>query len=74
MSKIGRCFIFLWVDDLLIFSAQDQMQPLVVKILTTFEGRNLNELSYVLGMEAIRDRSKRTFTVTHREMITELLS
>ena len=31
VSKVGRCFIFLWVDDLLIFSAEDQLQPLVVK-------------------------------------------
>ena len=74
VSKVGRCFIFLWVDDLLIFSAEDQMQPLVDKILTIFEGRDLNELSYVLGMELIRDRSKRTITITHRKMITELLS
>ena len=74
MSKVGRCFIFLWVDDLLIFSAKDQLQQLVDKILTTFEGRDLNELSYVLGMEVIRDRSKKTITITHRKMITELLS
>ena len=50
------------------------MQPLVDKILTTFKGRDLNELSYVLGMEVIRDGSKRTVTITHRKMITELLS
>ena len=74
MSKASRCFIFLWVDDLLIFSAKDQVQPLVDKILTTFEGRDLNELSYVLGMEVIRDRSKRKITITHRKMITDLLS
>jgi hypothetical protein len=74
VCKVGRCFIFLWVDDLLIFSAKEQMQPLVDKILTTFEGRDLKELSYVLGMEVIRDRSKKTITITHRKMITELLS
>ena len=54
MSKVVRCFIFLWVDDLLIFSAKDQLQPLDgKKILTTSEGRDLKELSYVLGMEVI---------------------
>ena len=74
MSKVGRCFIFLWVDDLLIFSAKDQMQPLVDKIITTFEGRDLNELSYMLGMEVIRDRFNWTITITHRKMITELRS
>ena len=30
-------------------------------------------MNYVLGMEVIRDRSKRTITMTHRKMITELL-
>ena len=74
VSEVGSwCFIFVWVDDLL-FSAKDQLQPLVDKPLTTFEGRNMKEVSYVLGMEVIRDRSKRTVTITHRNMITELLS
>ena len=35
---------------------------------------DIRELSYVLGMEVIRDRSKRIITITHRKMITELLS
>ena len=74
VSKVGRCFIFLWVDNLLVFSAKDRLQPLVDEILTAFEGRDLKELSYVLGMEVIGDRSRRTITVTHRKMITELLS
>ena len=74
VSKVGRCFIFLWVDGLRIISAKVQLQPLIDQILTTFEGRDLNELSYVLGMEVIRDRSKKTITITHRKMITELLS
>ena len=74
VSKVGRCFIFLRVNDLLIVSAKDQLQPLVDKILTIFEGRDLKELSYVLGMEVIRDRSKLTITIIHRKMITLLVS
>ena len=74
VSKVVRCFIFLWVDDLLIFRAKDQMQPLVDRILTTFEECDLNELSYVHRLEVIRDRSKRTITIAHRKIITELLS
>ena len=69
VCKVGRCFIFLWVDDLLIFSAKDQLQLMVENILTPFEGRDLMELSYVLGMEVIRDRFKRTITITHRYII-----
>ena len=57
-----------------MFSAKDQTLPLADKTLTTFEVRDLNELSYVLGVEVIRDRCKRTITITHRKMITELLS
>ena len=50
VSKVGRCFIFLWVDDLLIFSAKDELHPLADTILTTSEGRDLEELTCVLGM------------------------
>jgi len=53
VSKVGRCLIFQWVDDLFIFSVNDQLQPLVDKILTTFGGHDLKELSYLLGMEVI---------------------
>ena len=42
---------------------------MVENILTPFEGRDLMELSYVLGMEVIRDRFKRTITITHRYII-----
>ena len=74
VSKIGRCFIFLWVDDLLILSAKNPLQPLVEKILTPIKGRDQEKLSCVLGMEVIRDRSKQRITNKHRKMITDLLS
>ena len=61
-------------NDLPIFIAKEQLQPLVDNILTTFEGRDLNEPSYAVGMEVLRDTSKRTITITNRTMITELLS
>ena len=66
VSKVGRCFIFLWVDDLLIFSEKDSLQPLVDKILTNFDGRDLKELSHVLGMEAKRDRQKQCLSRTSK--------
>ena len=56
VSKMGRCFIFLWVDHLLIFSEKELLQPLVDKILAKFDGRDLKELSHVLVMEVKRDR------------------
>ena len=56
MSKVGRCFIFLRIDDLLIFIANDPLQALVDKILTTFEGRDMKELSYVLSLGVCENR------------------
>ena len=56
VSRVGKCFIFLWVDDLLIFSEKKLLQPVVDRILATFDGRDLPELHHVLGMEVKRDR------------------
>ena len=73
VSKVGRFFIFLWVDDLLIFSDKELLQPLVDKILATFDGRDLKELSHVLGMEVKRDRKAKTLSISHNQMISDLL-
>ena len=64
---------FLWVDDLLIFSEKQLLQPLVDKILATFDGRDLKELHHVLCMEVKRDRTAKTLSISHKQMITELL-
>ena len=66
VSRVGKCFIFLWVDDLLIFSEKELLQPLVDKILATFDGRDLLELSHVLGMEVKRDRRAKTLSISHK--------
>ena len=73
VSKVGRCFIFRWVDDLLIFSEKKLLQPLVDKILATIDGRDLKELSHVLGMEVKRDRVAKTLSISHKQMIFDLL-
>ena len=73
MGRVGKCFIFLWVDDLLIFSEKELLQRLVDKILATFDGRDLKELSRVLGMEVKRDRKARTLSISHKQMISDLL-
>ena len=72
MSKVGRCFIFLWVDDLLIFNETQLLQPLVDKILALFDGRDLKELSHVLGMEVKRDRKAKTMSTSRKQMISDL--
>ena len=73
VSKVGRHFIFLRVDDLLIFSEKQCLQPLVDVILNNFERHDLKELSYVLGMEVQSDQEAKTLTISHKKMITNLL-
>ena len=73
LSRVGKCFIFLWVHDLLIFSEKKLLQPLVDKVLATFDDRDLKELSYVLGMEVKRDRNAKTLSISHKQMISEVL-
>ena len=73
VSRACKCFILLWVDDLLIFIEKELLQPLVDKNLATFDGRDLKELSHVLGMEVKRDRKARTLSISHKQMISDLL-
>ena len=49
------------------------LQPLVDKILSTFDGRDLKELSHVLGMEAKRDRKAKTLSISDKQMVSDLL-
>ena len=73
MSTVSRCSIFLWVEDLLRFSEKKLLQPLVDRILATFDGRDLKELHHVLGMEVKRDGEVKTLSISHKRMIAELL-
>ena len=76
IRKYGRCIIFIWVDDLLIFTTPDVMKPLCDQILARFKGRSkseIGEIGKVLGMEIMRDRPSRTMTISHRMKIKDLL-
>ena len=75
VRKYGTCIIFIWVDDLLIFTTADVMKPLCDQILARFKGRTegeIGEIGKVLGMEIMRDRSSRAITVSHRMKIKDL--
>ena len=74
VSGVGKYFIFLWVDEFLIFSEKKLLQPVVDRTLATFEGRDLKELHHVLGMEVKRDRKAKTLSISHKQMITGLLA
>ena len=54
-------------------SEKNLLQPLVDKILATFDGRALKELHHVHGMEVKRDRKAKTLSISHKQMISELL-
>ena len=73
VSRVGKSFIFLWIDDLLIFTEKKLLQHVVDKILATFDGRDLKELSRVLSMEVKRDRVARKLSISHKQMISEVL-
>jgi hypothetical protein len=68
-----KTFIFVWVDDLVIVSDSDHIESHVHSILEHFEGRDLGEASWILGLEVLRDRSKRTITITQRRMTRNVL-
>ena len=74
IRKYGRCFIFIWVDDLLVFTSTDVMETFCAQILSIFKGRSEGEIKHGLGMEILRHRKARTMTITHRRKISDLLS
>lgn len=73
VRKTGRCFIFLWVDDLFIFSEPTGLKELIDEILTVFEGRNLGDLSWALGAALIRDRKERSIVLSQKQKVINLL-
>ena len=44
IRKSGRCLIFIWVDDLLVFTTADFMEALCAQILSRFKGRSEGEI------------------------------
>ena len=73
VRKVGRCFIFLWVDDLFIVSEPKGLEEVCHLILERFTGRNLGDLSWALGCEIKRDRKAKTITMTQKGKIGNLL-
>ena len=73
VRKTGRCFIFLWVDDLFIFGRSMGLKELIDQILKVFTGRDLGDLSWALGASIKRDRKKRTITLSQEQKIVNLL-
>jgi hypothetical protein len=67
------CFVFLWVDDLIIIGTQQECHRVVSDVLGTFKGRNLGEASWLLGMSVKRDMSAKTIELSQERMVGSLL-
>ena len=73
MYTKDKALIFVWVDDLIMVADSDLTESTDNTILTHFEGRDLGEVSWILGLEVVRDRSKRSETMTQRRLIHDML-
>jgi hypothetical protein len=67
------CFIFLWVDDLIIVGTQQECDRVVRDVLGTFKGRDLGEASWLLGMSVKRDKGAKTIELSQERMIGNVL-
>jgi hypothetical protein len=50
-------FVFLWVDDLIVAASMKACDAIVEQVLNAFEGRDLGEATWVLGMSVTRDKT-----------------
>ena len=73
VRKTGRCFIFLWVDDLFIFGRSTGLKALIDQILKAFEGRDLGDLSWALGASITRDRKQKIISLSQQQKVVNLL-
>ena len=64
------------VDDILVFAKTKELVDNLYKEITTktkLEVSNLGEIKEFLGVEIIRDRSKRSIVITQRNFIKKIL-
>jgi Reverse transcriptase (RNA-dependent DNA polymerase)/Integrase core domain len=66
-------FIFMWVDDLFIVAEDVETNRVIDGILHEFQGRDLGEASWMLGMEVTHDHESCVLKITQRRMIHNML-
>jgi hypothetical protein len=59
-SSREKQFIFLWVDDLMIFASKAICDSIVEQVFGTIKGRDLGEATWVLGVSIKRDKEAKT--------------
>jgi hypothetical protein len=65
--------IFMWVDDLFIAASKVDTDRVIDGILHEFQGRDLGEASWLLGMEVNHDHKEGILKMTQRRMISNML-
>jgi hypothetical protein len=64
----------MWVDDLFIFGSPASCDQVTASILSHFDSRDLGEAKWLLGMAVSRDRQKGMLTLSHEQMIQNMLA
>lgn len=73
VKRVGRVFIFPWVDVLFIFALSSEMQDVVGSILRKFQGRGVGDLAWALGCKITRDGVAKTITGSQSSKMETLL-
>jgi hypothetical protein len=64
-TSASLLIIALYVDDLVLAaSALSELQTLKSDLIAEFDMEDIGEASFVLGIEIVRDRARRTLTIT----------
>lgn len=73
-SEEGLLLMLVWVDDLVTAAITAKVQSIKKQVLSTFDGRDLGEVSHFLGMGIYRDRPARIIRLNQRQAILDLVA
>lgn len=73
-KETHKVLLFMWVDDLFIAASDRDSERLIGTILEEFQGRDLGEAAWLLGMEAKHSKNKGILQLSQRRMIKDMLS
>lgn len=74
VSTAADGFVFVHVDDLFFTGHDALVTRNIERILEVFQGRDLGELSWALGMKIIRDLNARSIAFSQARMIENVLA
>jgi hypothetical protein len=64
----------LWVDDLFLVGPLNACDKFTTAALEHFDSRDLGEARWLLGMAIQRDKNEITMTLTHAQMIENMIT